>query len=106
MTGNARAEGDSSKMNWSSFAEKLLLLLIGFVLTTWLGTFIGGHYNRESAKKEAELAFMQSDLTQAMQTFQSISQLMDKRLFSMRRLHDVYSGVAGKDALNQRLADY
>ncbi len=91
---------------WHDFFEKLILLIIGFVFTIWLGNHIAETYRRDSARKEAMLAAMRSDLAQAMETFQSISQLMDKRIFRMRRLHDVYSGAVGKEFLEQRLKDY
>jgi hypothetical protein len=99
-------KNDEQKKPFAGFVEKLILLVIGFALTTLVGGFLADRFRRESAKTELEIAAMQSDIGRSVQVFENISQLMDKRLFRMRRLHDVFNGNVGSDAFPQRLADY
>ena len=87
---------------FSGFFEKLILLFIGFALTTAVGGFLSDRFRRESARTELEIASMQSDIGRSVQVFENISQLMDKRLFRMRRLHDVFNGNIGFDEYQQR----
>jgi hypothetical protein len=103
-----RSEEDNhdQKKSVSGFFEKLILLIIGFALTTLVGGFLADRYRRESARTEFEIAAMQSDISRSVQVFENISQLMDKRLFRMRRLHDVFNGNIDSDQYPQRLADY
>lgn len=91
---------------FSGFFEKVVLLVIGFALTTAVGGFLSDRFRRETARTELEIAAMQSDIGRSVQVFENISQLMDKRLFRMRRLHDVFNGNVGPDAYPQRLSDY
>jgi hypothetical protein len=91
---------------FSGFFEKVLLLVIGFALTTAVGGFLSDRFRKENARTELEIAAMQSDIGRSVQVFENISQLMDKRLFRMRRLHDVFNGNVGSDDYQQRLSDY
>jgi hypothetical protein len=97
---------DDQKKPFSGFMEKLILLVVGFALTTLVGGVLADRFRRENARTELEIAAMQSDIARSIQVFENISQLMDKRLFRMRRLHDVFNGDIGSDALPQRLSDY
>jgi len=99
-------DDERKKKPFEGFVEKVLLLVIGFALTTALGGYLTNQYRRETAKTEFEIASMQSDISRSIEVFQSISQLMDKRLFRMRRLHDVFNGNVGAEAFDQRLDDY
>lgn len=101
------AEDDESKKKpFMDFVEKLSLLVIGFGLTTLAGGYLANKFRRETAKTEFEIAAMQSDISRSVQVFESVSQLMDKRLYRMRRLHDVFNGNVSSDVLPQRLSDY
>jgi hypothetical protein len=91
---------------FSGFFEKVILLVIGFALTTAVGGFLSDRFRRENARTEFEIAAMQSDIGRSVQVFENISQLMDKRLFRMRRLHDVFNGNIGADEYPQRFSDY
>ena len=80
-------DSGEKKKPFSGFFENLILLVIGFMLTTLVGGFLADRFRRENAKTELEIAAMQSDIGRSVQVFENISQLMDKRLFRMRRLH-------------------
>lgn len=97
--------GDHKKL-FAGFVEKLILLCLGFLLTTLVGGYLTDRFRKENAKTELEIAAMQSDIGRSVQVFENISQLMDKRLFRMRRLHDVFNGNIGSDSYEQRLSDY
>ncbi len=97
---------EDKRKPFAAFIEKVALLFIGFSLTSLVGGYLANHYRMENARTDFELAAMQSDLSRSMQIFESISELMDKRLFRMRRLHDVYNGDITPDALKDRLAEY
>jgi hypothetical protein len=99
-------EGKSTH-NFAGFFEKLALILITFFLTTGVGGYLADRFRKENAKTEVQIAAMQADIGRSIQTFEAISQLMDKRLYRMRRLHDVFI----KDNIDiaqseQRLSDY
>lgn len=101
-----REDNEGKKKPFADFFEKLLLLIIGFALTSLLGGYLTNQFRTETAKTDFEVAAMQADLSRSVQVFESLSQLMDKRLYRMRRLHDVFAGNVGSDALLQRLSDY
>ena len=114
-TSTPRADADEAPVTWLDFAKaardagflhKLVLLLIGFALTSLLGTYLANQFRRETAKTEFEVAAMQADISRSIAVFETLSQLMDKRLFRMSRLHDVFNGDIGPEALQERLADY
>jgi hypothetical protein len=100
---------DDERYSFAGFSEKLVLLVVGFGLTTLVGGYLADQFRKESARTALELADMQMDITQSVQLFEIISQLMDKRLFRMRRMHDVYDVEPAPYVLNQkeqRLSDY
>jgi len=96
---------DENRFRLGPFIEKLVLLILGFALTTAVGAYLSNQFRTESTRVELEIAAMESDINRAVQAFEAISQLMDKRLFRMRRVHDVLIGAAAEER-EQRLADY
>lgn len=100
-----RDERDSYRFRLGSFVEKLALLVVAFMLTTVVGTYLSNQFRSESTRAELEIAAMQSDINRLIQVFEAISQLMDKRLFRTSRLHDVFTGDA-PDQEQPRLVDY
>src|SRR5215468_110558 len=85
-TSTPRADADEAPVTWLDFAkaardagflQKLVLLLIGFALTSLLGTYLANQFRRESAKTEFEVATMQADISRSITVFEALSQLMD-----------------------------
>jgi hypothetical protein len=101
------SQNEKTKVPWyTDFLQKLLLLVIGFVLTYWCGNYLTDKFRRETAKTEFEFASMQSDISRSLQIFEDVSRMMDKRLFRMRRLHDTFVASLDSDTARERLIDY
>ena len=95
---------ESSTSRWVALGEKVFLIAVSFLLTTIVGSWLANSFQRDSATKTAELSSMQNNLTQSMALFETISLRMDKRLYAMRRVAWVYSGVAPVAELAARQA--
>jgi hypothetical protein len=100
-----RDAAEDNRFRFASFIEKLVLLALGFALTTAAGAYLSNQFRIESTRAQLQITAMDSEITRVTQVFEAISQLMDKRLFRMRRVHDVFSGAAGEER-EQRLAEY
>jgi hypothetical protein len=100
---------DSARKGWClsrSFWENLLLLAIGFMLTGVTGATLSYWYQREMAKHQALLIAEQIDLSQSIDAFRTISDLVGKRQFRMNRLVQALSGVAPAATRTERARDY
>lgn len=64
----------------------ILKILVGFVLTTIAGGFLGYWFQNRSWKRQNESKLMESERLTATKVFEEISKLMDKRLYRMRLL--------------------
>ena len=62
-------------------------LLIGFVLTTIAGGFLGYWLQNRSWKRQNESKLLEQEKTTATKVFEDISKNMDKRLYRMRLLY-------------------
>ncbi len=85
-------------------------LLLGFLLTTVVGGFLGSYLQQRAWKHQNEAHLKEEELKRAGEVCESISQLLDKRLYRMRRLYFACQGYAqgilAKEVLERRLKDY
>lgn len=91
--------------------QDILNLIIGFVLTTLLGGLLGSYLQQRSWKHQNEAHLKEEELKRASEVCESVSQLLDKRLYRMRRLYfacERYAqeGSPSKQVLDQKLQDY
>jgi Putative peptidoglycan binding domain len=94
-----RALTDSAMVAW--MADQVLLLVLGFVLTTVVGGVLGFYFQRrtwDANRKESERAAAAS-------VFDEISRAMDERLYRMRL---VYWGLKGghEERIAEAMAEY
>jgi hypothetical protein len=89
---------------------EIVRLLVGFVLTTVLGGVLGSYLQQRSWKHQNEVHLKEEGLKQAKAVCESVSRLLDKRLYRMLRLYYACDGYAqgsiSKEVLEQRLRDY
>jgi len=64
--------------------HELVLLVIGFALTSILGTAIGGWFQHREWEHQRSLEYNQAELNRAAETFESISRVLDRRLYRTR----------------------
>jgi hypothetical protein len=100
-----RAAKDDNRFRLAPFIEKLVLLVLGFGLTTVVGSYLSNQFRSESTRAELEISAMQSEISRAVQVFEAISQIREKRVFRVGRADDIFTGAAAEDR-EQRLADY
>ena len=67
--------------------KELLPLFVGFVLTSVLGGLLGYMFQNRAWKNQQKAQQREQDRQQALRTFEEVSQLLDKRLYRMRRLY-------------------
>ena len=65
----------------------LLLLLVGFLLTSVLGGLLGYLFQGRSWAHQHEVQRRDQERQQALRTFEEVSRLLDRRLYRMRRLY-------------------
>jgi hypothetical protein len=89
---------------------EIVRIIVGFVLTTILGGVLGSYLQQRSWKHQNEVNLKEEELKRAGAVCESVTQLLDKRLYRMLRLYYVCDGYAQgsfpKDVLEQRLGDY
>ena len=66
---------------------QLLLLAIGFLLTGVLGAWQTSRFQNRAWDHQYALQQRDQERQQALQTFEAVSTLLDKRLYRMRRLY-------------------
>ena len=90
--------------------QEIINLFLGFILTTLLGGVLGSYLQQRSWNHQNEAHLKEEELKRASEVCESISQLLDKRLYRMRRLYFACQGYAqgslSKEVLEQRLQDY
>ena len=65
----------------------LLLLFVGFLLTSVLGGLLGYLFQGRSWAHQHEVQRRDQERQQALRTFEEVSRLLDRRLYRMRRLY-------------------
>ena len=90
--------------------KELLPVVAGFLLTTVLGGSLGFFFQQRSWAHQHTVQRMEQERERAVQIFEEVSRLMDKRLYRLRLL---YWGLAGESdnakwsALSEsRMEDY
>jgi hypothetical protein len=88
-------------------ADELVLVVVGFALTTVGGGVLGYLLQNRSWSRQHEVTLEQAQREAALRIFEELSTLMDRRLYRMRRLEGVLSDPeAADDELEKALADY
>ena len=64
--------------------HEVLLLAVGFVPTSFLGGFIGIRFQQRGWDHQKAVEYSQSELNRASETFESLSRLLDRRLYRTR----------------------
>ena len=91
-------------------ARDLVLLVVGFLLTTVLGGILGSWLQQRAWNRQREAQLSEEELRRADDVCQKISQLMDKRLYRMLRLLYAFQSAARQpdstDIIKRRLEEY
>jgi hypothetical protein len=74
-------------------SHDLILLVVGFVLTTVLGGALGSFFQRRAWNQQHYLQKREEEKTQALKTFEEISRLFDKRIHRMRLMNAALAGL-------------
>jgi hypothetical protein len=74
----------------------LVLLLVGFVLTSLVGGYLSYRWQTTRAFLEREAEDRRAEKEAATKVFEELSRMMDKRLYRMRRLSDVQNTAVEK----------
>ena len=80
-------------------ANELIPLIVGFTLTTVLGGWLGARLQRRTWDHQNEVQLRQDELRRADYVCRSVSKLLDKRLYRMRRF---YSALTSDPELPER----
>src|SRR6185437_4869421 len=67
--------------------QQLLLLVVGFVLTSVLGGLLGYLLQSRAWAHQHDVQRRDEERQQTLKTFEEISLLLDRRLYRMRRLY-------------------
>ncbi len=91
-------------------AQQLLLLSVGFLLTGVVGGALGYVFQRRTWDQQHRVERREEEHQRAVQTFEEIASLLDRRLYRMRRLYwatlrHLESG-GGLDRMSAALDDY
>ncbi len=86
--------------------NELILLIIGFLLTTLVGSIISFWVQNRSWDHQYEQTLLQSEKQKAENVFTQLSSLMDNRLYTMRRILWGYDSELTNDEINIRWDDY
>ena len=86
--------------------QELVLLLLGFLLTTLLGGYLAQSWQNRAHAFEREVAHRRSEQQAATQLFEELSRLMDKRLYRMRRLHTGMADPSARGDMKNRWGAY
>jgi hypothetical protein len=90
--------------------DELIPLIVGFLLTTVLGGVLGTFLQQRAWKHQNEARLTEEEFRRADAISESISQLLDKRLYRMLRLFYALRRLSrdegSLDIVQQRLADY
>jgi hypothetical protein len=88
---------------------ELVAIVVGFALTTVAGGWWAAHLQQRSWRNQNDVRLVEAERQRAAQVCRELSQLLDKRLYRMRRLYwavqDLRSGTA-ESFLDRRLEDY
>lgn len=85
----------------------LILLIIGFLLTTLVGGYLTNSWQKKSEEIQRRSEHKRAEQAAATKVFEEVSKLMDKRLYRMRRIHlGLYSDKVSKKSMDRRWDAY
>lgn len=89
---------------------EIVAIVVGFALTTVAGGWWAAHLQQRSWRNQNDVRLMEAERQRAAQVCGELSQLLDKRLYRMRRLYwavqdHMRSGTA-EGILDRRLKEY
>jgi hypothetical protein len=87
-------------------SDQLLLLLVGFVLTTVAGGFLGYWLQSRAWRRQEYARVSQSEREAARAFFEELSRVFDRRLHRMRELDAWLSRPRAADEVERSLARY
>jgi hypothetical protein len=94
----------------NAIATEIVVLIVGFVLTTVLGGLLGTYFQRRTWDHQHDAELREQELERASQTCYSLSVLLDRRLYRMVRLHQAIArcqeGGFTRDDVETRLRAY
>ncbi len=73
-------------------ASEIVVLIVGFVLTTVVGGLLGAYFQRRTWDHQHEAQLYEHELERASQTCYALSVLLDRRLYRMVRLQRAIAG--------------
>jgi hypothetical protein len=86
--------------------ESLLLLLVGFVLTSIAGGFLGYRFQQRAWGEQERARLLQSEREAAKAFFEELSRVFDRRLHRMRELDSWLARPGEPDDVERSLARY
>jgi hypothetical protein len=86
--------------------DQLVLLLVGFVLTTVVGGFLGYLFQSRAWNRQEKVRRKQAESEAAKAFFEDLSRLFDRRLHRMRQLDAWLSRPRAREEMEQSLARY
>jgi hypothetical protein len=86
--------------------EKLLIAVVGFFLTTVCGGVLGHIFQKRSWNNQRKVSRRDHELETAIEIFEEISRLMDKRTYRMKLLFYSVAGRLSGDSTQERLEEY
>jgi hypothetical protein len=93
-----------------AMATEIVVLIVGFVLTTVLGGLLGSYFQRRTWDHQHEAQLRDQELERASHTCYSLSVLLDRRLYRMVRLQHAIGrcqeGGFTRDQVQARLRAY
>ncbi len=88
-------------------SNELVLLVVGFALTTVGGGVLGYFLQNRSWSRQHEVTLAHAEREAARAVFEELSALMDRRLYRMRRLEDALADASQpQDEVDRLLLDY
>jgi hypothetical protein len=91
----------------SPVANQLVLLLLGFVLTTVLGGLLGSYFQNRTWKHQNRIKLAETERIAGTKVFESLSSLMDKRVYRMMQLNwKLRSDVTDDVMIEKKMEDY
>lgn len=86
--------------------HELVLVLVAFFLTTICGGLLGFYFQNRGWERQHRDNVLQSEKESAEKVFSEISQLIDTRMYKMRRVFWGYKFELGKNEIKDRWVEY
>jgi hypothetical protein len=87
-------------------ADQLLLLVVGFALTTVVGGVLGYGLQRRAWGKQEEARLAEREVEAARAFYEELSRLLDRRIYRMRQLDWALAGSVRAEDCERKLARY